>query len=804
MLVLKRMNKAWLAALMVVCAFAISISGRGQDRAKKSSANWPIIGGTPGNSHYCSLKQINRSNVAKLQVAWKFETGQTGGLETTPLVVDGVLYALTPTLQVIALDAATGKLLWKFDSHINGTEPLRGLTYWTDGKEKRLFAGVISFVYALDPATGKAIASFGKNGRIDLRENLERDPELQSWEITSPGAIYKDLLIVGGQNPETLPAPPGDIRAYDVRTGALRWSFHTIPHPGEFGYDTWPKGAWKFEGAANNWAGMAVDMERGIVYVPTGSAVPDFYGKTRIGDDLFANTLLALNAETGKRIWHFQAVHHDMWDRDLPAPPILVSIPRDGKQIPAVVQTSKQGFVFVFNRETGAPLFPIENRPALPSTTPGEVASTTQPYPLLPEPLARQTITENDLTNRTPEAHDWAVKRLREIRHEGQFVPLSVGKDTLVDPSFEGGAEWGGPAIDPKTDVLYVNANNYASIGALAFNSGSSPGQTVYLAQCSICHGEHRQGTAEFPSLIHITQRLTPEQITATIHGGKGRMPALPIVGSELKDLLAYLATEKDSPSGNAQENEGQSAESAKNAAQPAQSLQNRDKAGAAVFQDNCALCHGDKLEGNPPTFPSLLGVGNRYSDKQILNIIHTGRGRMPAFTTLTDEQTQALLRFLRPTAPAPAAQSDGQYTMTGYRRFLDPEGYPATAPPWGTLNAIDLKTGKYLWRVPLGQYPELVAKGMPDTGSENYGGPVVTAGGLIFIAATNYDHKIRAFDKATGKLLWEAQLPFAGNATPAVYEVKGREYVVIASGGSWMNHKGGTGGVYVAFALPQ
>ena len=332
---------------------------------------------------------------------------------------------------------------------------------------------------------------------------------------SSPGlspareSIYKDLLIVGGRNPETLPAPPGDIRAYDVRTGALRWSFHTIPHPGEFGYDTWPKDAWKTSGAANNWAGMAVDPERGIVYAPTGSAAPDFYGITRIGDDLFANTLLALDAATGKRIWHFQAVHHDMWDRDLPSPPILVSVQRDGKKIPAVAQTSKQGYLFVFDRETGAPLFPIENRPALPSTTPGEVASPTQPYPLAPEPFARQNITENDLTNRTPEAHEWAVKRLREIRHEGQFVPLSVGKDTLVDPSFEGGAEWGGPAFDPETDVLYVNANNYASMGALAFDSGGSPGQTVYLAQCSICHGEHRQGSAEFPSLLNITQRLT-------------------------------------------------------------------------------------------------------------------------------------------------------------------------------------------------------------------------------------------------------------------------------------------------------
>ncbi len=790
---LKRMNKVWLAALVVVCALALCITGPGQDEAK-SADNWSITGGTPENSHYSSLKQINRSNVAKLQMAWKFDTGQPGGIETTPIVVDGVLYALTPTLQAFALDAATGKLLWTFDSTIKGTGPDRGITYWSDGQEKRIFVGVMNFVYAIDPATGKAIPSFGKDGRIDLRENLGRDPELQSWSLTSPGVIYKDLLIVGGRNPETLPAPPGDIRAYDVRSGELRWSFHTIPHPGEFGYETWPKDAWKISGAANNWAGMAVDPERGIVYAPTGSAAPDFYGITRLGDDLFANTLLALDAATGKRLWHFQAVHHDMWDRDLPSPPILVSVLRHGKMIPAVAQTTKQGFLFVFNRETGAPLFPIEDRPALPSTTPGESASQTQPYPLLPEPFARQAITEDDLTNRTPEAHEWAVKRLREIRHDGQFVPLSVGKDTLVDPSFEGGGEWGGPAFDPETGVLYVNANNYASMGALAYDSGSSPGQTVYLAQCSICHGEHRQGSADFPSLLNITQRLTPEEIAATIHEGKGRMPVLPLEGSELKDLLDYLATEKDSPSGNAQVSE----------AQQAQSPQPIDQAGAGVYQDHCAVCHGEKLEGNPPSFPALLGVGSRYTDEKLLALIRAGKGRMPAFTTLSNEETDALMRFLHPPKQATRADSAGQYTMTGYRRFLDPDGYPATAPPWGTLNALDLKTGKYLWRIPLGQYPELAARGMPDTGSENYGGPVVTAGGLIFIAATNYDHKIRAFDKTTGKLLWEAKLPFAGNATPAVYEVNGREYVVIASGGSWMNAKGGTGGVYVAFTLPQ
>ncbi|HEY6375423.1 MAG TPA: c-type cytochrome, partial [Edaphobacter sp.] len=741
-------------------------------------------------------KQINRSNVAKLEVAWKFDTGEEGGLETTPLIVDGVLYGITPRQEIIDLDAASGKLLWKFASGINGTGPDRGLTYWSDGKEKRLLAGVMNFVYALNPVTGNVISSFGKNGRIDLREDLGRDAAVQSVALTSPGVLYRDLLIVGGRTPETLPAPPGDIRAYDVRTGALRWSFHTIPHPGEFGYDTWPKDAWKISGAANNWAGMAVDQQRGIVFVPTGSAVPDFYGATRAGDDLFADSLIALDAATGKRLWHFQGVHHDIWDRDFPAAPILVSVTRVGKEIPAIAQTTKQGDLYVFNRVTGESLFPIEDRSYPASTTPGEVASTHQPHPLKPEPFARQILTEDTLTTRTPEAHEWAVKRFRELRNDGQFVPLSVGKDTLVSPSFEGGAEWGGPAIDPTTHILYVNANDYASIGALAVHSGDSPGRATYLSQCSICHGEHRAGTTEFPSLLNITHKLTTEQITAVIHDGRGRMPASPnLQGAKLTALLDYLLTEKDLTPSNVSEE--QAVSSIKRS-----STLSGDSAvipGAHVYEANCAICHGDKREGIAPSFPALIGVGDRYTDAQLLALIHNGKGRMPGFTKLSQHDLDDLMRFLRPlkVEAEPTASADSsaeQYSMTGYRRFLDLDGYPAVATPWGTLNALDLNTGKYLWQIPLGQYPELVAKGMPDTGSENYGGPIVTAGGLLFIGATNFDKKFRAFDKTTGKLLWEATLPFAGNATPATYEVDGRQYVVIATGGSTMNPRGPIG----------
>lgn len=667
--------------------------------------DWPAYGGGPENTHYSKLTQINRENVKTLEVAWSFDTEEEGGLQTSPLVADGVLYGITPSQKVFALDAATGKLLWKFDSGIRGTQPDRGLAYWSDEKDNRVLVGVMCFVYALDAATGKAIPSFGNQGRIDLRENIGREPATsQSVYLTSPGIVYKDLLIVGGRNPETLPAPPGDVRAYDVRTGKLRWVFHTIPHPGEFGYDAWPKDAWKTSGAANNWAGMALDPKRGIVYVPTGSAAFDFYGGDRVGDDLFANCLLALNANTGERIWHFQGVRHDLWDRDFPAPPALLTVKRDGKDIDAVAQTTKQGFVYLFDRLNGKPLFPIEYKKFPSSNVAGEVASSEQPLPVRPAPFARQLLTEDLLSNRTPEVHQWAVERFKKFRSDGQFVPLSVGTDTVIFPGFDGGAEWGGPAVDPKTDIIYVNANDVAWTGALAENTGGNSPRAVYLSQCGICHGE--------------------------------------------------------------------------------------------------------TLAGSPPAIPSLVGVGDRIPSAQIAMTIKSGKGRMPGFPNLTDEQMFTLVDFLVSGEGKESASSGPptpamKYRFTGYRKFLDPDGYPAVAPPWGTLNAINLNTGEYVWKIPLGVYPELAAKGLKNTGTENYGGPIVTAGGLLFIGATNFDKRFRAFDKLTGELLWEASLPFSGNATPATYEVNGRQFVVVAAGGG-KDTRSRSGGVYVAFTLPS
>jgi len=679
-------------------------TSRNSSNPSEEKRDWPAYGGAPESTHYSGLAQINRGNVKDLTVAWTFDTGEQGGLQTSPIIVDGMLFGITPTQKVFALDAATGKLLWKFDSGIKGTQPDRGLAYWSGEKDKRILVGVMNFLYALDAATGKPIGTFGTDGRIDLRGDLGRPPERQSVALTSPGIVYKDLIIVGGRNPETLPAAPGDVRAYDVRSGKLRWVFHTIPHPGEFGYETWPKDAWKYSGAANNWAGMAVDAKRGIVYVPTGSAAFDFYGANRVGDDLFANCLIALNGDTGERIWHFQGVKHDLWDRDFPSPPTLVTVNRDGKEIDAVAQTTKQGFVYLFDRVSGKPLFPIEYRKYPPSKVPGEVAASEQPLPAKPAPFARQFLNEDMLTNRTPEAHKWALENFRRFRSEGQFIPFTVGKDTVIFPGFDGGAEWGGSAVDPQTAILYVNANEMAWTGALAPDAGENGPKALYMSQCSVCHGE--------------------------------------------------------------------------------------------------------KMTGSPPAMPSLVGAGDRLSPQQIGAAIKNGKGRMPAFTNFDDGQLYALVDFLvsgkskeLPISEPPPP--DMRYRFTGYHKFLDPEGYPAIAPPWGTLNAINLNTGEYVWKTNLGEYPELAAKGLKNTGTENYGGPVVTAGGLVFIGASDFDKKFHAYDKATGELLWETTLPFSGNATPATYAVNGRQYVVIAAGGG-KDLKSPSGGVYVVFALPK
>ncbi len=656
--------------------------------------------GGENNARYSPLKQITRQNVTQLKVAWTYDSHDAfkgSEMQSHAVVVDGVLYATTPTMKVVAVDAATGKEVWKFDpsagAGTRGRFRHRGVTIRND----RLFVSYRNFLYALDRKTGTPIPSFGQDGRIDLRAGLGMPVERASVSASTPGAIFEDTIIMGSSVPETLPGTPGHIRAFDVNTGKLRWIFHTIPQPGEFAYDSWPPDAYKLIGGANAWAGVTVDTKNAMVFAATGSASFDFYGVNRHGDNLFANCVLALDARTGKRIWHFQGVRHDVWDWDFPAAPNLVTVKRNGRNVEAVAQITKTGYVYLLDRKTGEPLFPIEQRSVPPSRIAGEALASTQPIPLKPPPFTRQGMTEAMITTRTPEAHAAVVERFRQFG-SGMWAPPTE-RGIIVFPGFDGGAEWGGAAFDPDSALLYVNANEMPWIVRLIGNNDTS----LYNVNCATCHREDRKGSPSAPSLEGIGDRRSRDEIATVIREGTGRMPAFPDMGARnIADLTEFLITGRDKG------------------------------ADPAVTSD-----------------PSWL-----------------------------------------------------KYRIDGETLFRDPDGYPPITPPWGTLNAIDLNAGTIRWTIPLGEYPELVARGIKNTGSDNYGGPLVTAGGLLFIGATNFDKKFRAFDKASGKLLWETTLPAAGNATPSTYTVNGKQYVVIVCGGG--KNGAESGSAIVAFRLAR
>lgn len=725
-----------------IVLLALSASCKQNSSDEKIYDGWPAYAGSKDGIRYSTNTQINTENVHQLQVAWKYssndkDTGNRSQNQCNPIVVEGVLYATSPRLKLLALDAATGKEKWVFDPAWEDTsskkdasalfKTSRGVMYWQDltGKNKRILYAVGSKLYSIDVTSGKPVRSFGKNGYVELSDSLDREGQFNSFIAgTTPGVVYQDLLIIGTRLAESADAAPGHVRAYDVKTGERKWIFHTIPYPGEKGYETWPdKEAWKKLGGANSWAGMALDEKRGIVYIPTGSISGDFYGGIRKGQNLFGNSLIALEAATGKYLWYYQTIHHDLWDRDLAANPNLVTLNKNGKQIDAVAQITKHGYIFVFDRITGAPVFPVKETPVPRNALPGEEPWPTQPIPTLPEPFARQRFAPEDVSDLDTQTHREMMEKYNKVKYQEAFTPPSK-EGSWIFPGFDGGGEWGGAAVDPASGILYVN-------------SSEMPWSMVMV---------------DVPKL-----------------NGNRSLKA----------------------------------------------------SGEAVYSKYCLSCHGPELKGNGTSYPSLLNLEKKYTEEPLRKVIDNGKNMMPSFKQIPEQEKGVLVSFLlklesKEPANIPKEPGGGEadhlpakksildevpFTMTGYNRFLDRNGYPGIKPPWGTLNAIDLNTGKLLWKVTLGEYDELKKKGIAPTGTENYGGPVVTKGGVIFIAATK-DAKIRAFDKKNGKILWEAQLPVPGYATPSTYMINGKQYLVIACGGGKIGSK--SGDEYIAFALPE
>jgi len=708
--------------------FIVSCTGNLKEEATlQTGKDYPAYGGNKANNRYSPLTQIHAENVNNLAVAWTYFANDTINfpsrreIQCQPIVVDGVMYGTSAELNLFALDAATGEQLWKFEPKSEKLHANRGVMYWANGNDKRILYTAGPFLYAVNAVTGQLITSFGDQGKADLYEGLAGDigHEVTNLYVgaTSPGVIYKNTVVMGSTVSESGDAAPGYIRAFDVVTGKLKWVFHTIPLPGEPGYETWPADAYKKLGGVNCWGGMSVDEKRGVVYLGTGSPSSDFYGGAREGANLYANCILALDAETGKLKWYFQAIHHDLWDRDFPIPPNLTTITQNGKQRDVVAQAGKDGYIYVLDRDNGESIFPIEERPVPTDGLPGEHPYPTQKFVMKPRSLMNQLVTEDDLTDISPEANAFVKQRFHEFQKtESQFQPPSEQGTLLY--GYSGGAEWGGNATDPE-GILYQNANH------------------------------------------------APWELT--------------MISKEERDQeLANLSP------------------------------------GHILYMKNCAPCHGADRTGNGNIIPALVNVGKKRSDDEIHQLIKMGNGMMPAFPYLSENNRKAIIGYLKnnevipPKAvsehsdkvTAPTVKADFPYVpdyfVNTWQRFTDQNGYNAAKPPWGTLNAIDLNTGEYLWTVPIGEFPELTKKGIPITGTETYGGPVVTGSGLIFIASTR-DERIRAFDKKTGKVMWEYQLPAGGFSTPITYEVNGKQYVAIAAGGG---RGAKPGGWYIAFAL--
>jgi len=736
------------------------------EAAKQNHKHWSDYGGGPDSSHFVALDQINKSNVSQLQVAWVYPTGDNHAYLFNPIVVDNVMYVLARNSSLVALDAVTGKEIWIHENLPGLTS--RGIAYWEsrNRKDRRLIFAINDYLEEIDARTGKSILTFGKNGLVDLRQGLGRDPlTINRIQTDTPGRVFGDLILLGSTPGEAYLAPPGDIRAYNVITGKLVWTFHTIPHPGEFGYETWPKDAWKYSGGANTWGEITVDGKRGIAYFPTGSPTYDYYGADRIGSNLFANSLVALDARTGKRLWHFQLVHHDLWDYDTTAAPQLLTVTHNGKRVDVVAQSSKQGFLYVFDRVTGKPLWPIEERPVPKSLMPGEEAWPTQPFPTAPPPFARQKATADDVNPyilTTDERTAWK-KRIAAMRNEGLYTPPGM-TETISMPGARGGSNWGSGAANPAKGMMYLNTQDWPTIYKLSLEdplgkrSEDTSASGVYRARCQACHGVKgvRSGSGP-PPLAAVGKRLALDAFRLSVRNGRGKMPAFrDLDDAAIERLFAYLSALAPA-GGNAEATAGKS---------------------------------------TPPRGPVIASGG--------------APGGLTARPGNADQYTP----LGGPDYPAGSQTPHVRY-------YTDWGLYPnqpyILGPPWSSVVAYDLNAGTIKWKVPLGQDAVAEAQGARDTGAfmAEHHGMIVTSTGLIFIAAS--DGKIRALDEETGKVLWTAALPAGSEGIPAMYQAGGRQFLVVPASSN-INAGGGhpAGGAvpqtarpdlpkgYVTFALPR
>lgn len=676
--------------------------------------DWPIYGGSNERTQYVKSDLINKGNISRLNKVWEYKTNDHSAnseIQTNSLIIDKKFFGVSPKLKLFSLNAKTGHENWVFDpfsenfkffdSDIN-IHVCRGITYYKNlSNNSFIFYGVGSKLFKINTINGKPDKEFGNGGFIDLHVGLGENSSSLYVSMTSPGVIFKNLIIVGSRVSEGNPAAKGNIRAFNANTGELVWVFKTIPEPEEKGYESYEDpNAYLRLGGANAWSGLTIDSKNGILFAPTGSVSYDFYGGDRKGDNLFANSILAINAENGERLWHYQTVHHDVWDRDLPAPPVIFNYKLKDSVIPALAQVTKSGYTFLLNRITGEPIYDIVERtvPSVSSLT-GEKLSKTQPTPTFPKPFSRQYLSNSDINPFVSEKEkDSLTKVYLSIIKDDIFSPPSE-KGTLIFPGFDGGAEWGGPALDPIKNMLYVNSNEMPWILTMRkISENDSKPVSLYNKQCLMCHGVDFKGSGENPSIIDMNKKYNYNELRSIIYNGKGFMPGYSFLDdSSIQVLTNYILDLKD----------------------------------------------GDK------TNLSLMG----------------------------DEVF---------------------YTSTGYNKFLTSNGYPAIKPPWGSLNAINLNTGDIDWSIPLGQ-TEIGKLNNVTTGTENYGGPLLTESGIIFIAATS-DRKIRAFDSENGRLIWERDLPYAGFATPSYYVIDGIPYLSIASGGGKLGTR--SGDRYVVFSL--